>query len=104
MGLLGGMTEVPGTSWTSRIDGETGPDAAPFGSDWRFSGQITHVFTHFTLTLDVFLAEVDGRMALDESWWSAPSELPFEALPTVMKKVIEAALPGATRKTNAKKQ
>ncbi|MEZ5782178.1 MAG: A/G-specific adenine glycosylase [Rhizobiaceae bacterium] len=104
MGLLGGMTEVPGTAWTSRIDGETGADAAPFVSDWRFSGQITHVFTHFSLTLDVLLAEVDGRMALDESWWSTPSELPFEALPTVMKKVIEAALPGATRKTTAKKQ
>jgi A/G-specific adenine glycosylase len=31
-------------------------------------------------------------------WWSAADALPAEALPSVMKKAIEAALPGATRK------
>ena len=33
-----------------------------------------------------------------------PDDLPFEALPTVMKKAIEAALPGATAKILAKRQ
>jgi A/G-specific adenine glycosylase len=70
---------------------------APFAADWRFSGQIVHVFTHFSLTLDVFRAEVDGRARMPEAWWSTP-DLPFEALPTVMKKAIEAALPGATKR------
>jgi A/G-specific adenine glycosylase len=97
-GLLGGMTEVPGTAWTARIDGETGADAAPFAAEWRFSGQIVHVFTHFALTLDVFRAEVDEAVIFPGTWWSTPAELPFEALPTVMKKAIEAALPDATRK------
>ena len=31
-------------------------------------------------------------------WWSPPEALPGEALPSVMKKVVEAAIPGATRK------
>jgi len=102
-GLLGGMAEIPGTAWTARLDGATGAEAAPFAADWRFSGQIVHVFTHFSLTLDVFRAEVDGRARMPEAWWSTPADLPFEALPTVMKKAIEAALPGATRKIPARR-
>lgn len=102
-GLLGGMTEVPGSAWTARIDGATTPDAAPFRADWRFSGRVIHVFTHFALELDVYAAKVDERAEMPGSWWSDPAELPFEALPTVMKKAIEAALPGATRKTGREK-
>lgn len=102
-GLLGGMAEIPGTAWTARLDGATGAEAAPFAADWRFSGQIVHVFTHFSLTLDVFRAEVDGRARMPEAWWSTLADLPFEALPTVMKKAIEAALPGATRKIPARR-
>lgn len=103
-GLLGGMTEVPGTAWTARIDGGTDPESAPFAAEWRFCGQIVHVFTHFTLTLDVFLAKVEKQSAGAAGWWSKPDDLPFEALPTVMKKAIEAALPGATAKILAKRQ
>ncbi|HSG95871.1 MAG TPA: A/G-specific adenine glycosylase, partial [Afifellaceae bacterium] len=36
--------------------------------------------------------------APDGAWWSTAEKLPDEALPSVMKKAIEAALPGATRK------
>lgn len=44
-GLLAGMTEVPGSSWTARIDGDSSIGAAPFIADWVSSGSITHVFT-----------------------------------------------------------
>lgn len=97
-GLLGGMAEVPGTPWNARFDGGTTPAEAPFAADWRFSGRVSHVFTHFALELDVFHARVDESARLPGAWWSKPGELPGEALPTVMKKAIEAALPGATRK------
>ena len=50
-GLLGGMTEVPTTGWTARIDGETTTEAAPFAADWQACGSVTHVFTHFELRL-----------------------------------------------------
>lgn len=97
-GLLGGMAGPPTTDWTARQDGATGPDAAPFPADWRPSGTISHVFTHFELRLDVFLARVPDRPAPHAMFWSSHQDLPGEALPTVMKKAIEAALPGATRR------
>ncbi len=96
-GLLGGMSEVPTTGWTARIDGETSDNAAPFPATWRRASQITHVFTHFSLELDVFVANVAGISAPDGHRWSPASTLHGEALPTVMKKVIESAIPGATK-------
>jgi A/G-specific adenine glycosylase len=96
-GLLGGMSEVPTTGWTARVDGETSPQAAPFTAAWQRAGSISHVFTHFTLELDVYRAEADGDTP-SGCFWSRPAEISGEALPTVMKKAIEAAIPGATRK------
>ena len=96
-GLLGGMTEVPTTAWTARVDGATTEAAAPFAADWRRAGQIAHVFTHFALELDVFHAHVKSN-APEGHFWSLAHEISGEALPTVMKKVIEAAIPGATKK------
>ena len=97
-GLLGGMTEVPTTGWTARIDGAIGTDSAPFPAKWQRAGSINHVFTHFTLDLDVFRADLPQRVELDGHFWSSADELGGEALPTVMKKVIEAAIPGATKR------
>ncbi|TGT61431.1 A/G-specific adenine glycosylase [Mesorhizobium sp. M00.F.Ca.ET.170.01.1.1] len=96
-GLLGGMTEVPTTAWTARADGATTTDAAPFPADWQRAGRIAHVFTHFALELEVFHAHIKGD-APDGHFWSLPHDISGEALPTVMKKVIEAAIPGATKK------
>jgi A/G-specific adenine glycosylase len=95
-GLLGGMTEVPNSAWGE----DTGTAAdAPFPAGWRLAGTVVHVFTHFRLELNVYCAR---GVALDDMpdgcWWSAADALPGEALPSVMKKAIEAALPGATRK------
>lgn len=97
-GLLGGMAGPPTTDWTVRQDGATTPEAAPFAADWRASGTISHVFTHFELRLDVFLATVSARPVPHGMFWSTAQDLPGEALPTVMKKAIEAALPGATKR------
>jgi A/G-specific adenine glycosylase len=97
-GLLGGMTEVPTTDWTSRVDGATGADSAPFAANWQRVGSIAHVFTHFALDLDVFRADVLANPAPDGHFWSAAADLAGEALPSVMKKVIEAAIPGATKR------
>ena len=94
-GLLAGMSQVPTTGWTARIDGETGLEAAPFPRlDWRNCGTIAHVFTHFALELTVWRADATPP-PLDGQWWSAPDALSGEALPTVMKKAIACALPDA---------
>lgn len=91
-GLLGGMTEVPGTAWSARADGDTGTAAAPFAADWRDCGQIRHVFTHFELRLEVFCARLGVRPELAGGWWAARASLDAAGLPTIMKKAVEAAL------------
>lgn len=96
-GLLGGMAEVPSTGWNSRTDGELVPGAAPFAAKWENSGSISHVFTHFALELTVFRAEIAERPAENGGWWARLEDIHTEALPTVMKKAIEAAIPGSTK-------
>ena len=107
-GLLAGMTGVPTTNWDSRQDGASDTSEAPFGGDWEDCGSIKHVFTHFELNLKVYRQVIEnhaptareryGNNARPEHWWSSAHELPNEALPSVMKKAIELALPHATRK------
>lgn len=96
-GLLAGMSEVPTTTWTARADGATGEDAAPLAARWQKKGTISHVFTHFRLELTVYLAHVGSTGMSGPHWWSARKDLSGEALPTVMKKAIECALPGITK-------
>lgn len=85
-GLLGGMTEVPGSDWTSALPAP----AYPMAAAWSHRGQVVHVFTHFRLELEVWSAEVapDG---LDGGWWATPQALADEALPTLFRKVLAAA-------------
>jgi A/G-specific adenine glycosylase len=96
-GLLGGMAEVPGTVWTELRQSE---DAAPIAGNWQISARdVEHTFTHFHLVLNVRHARFAMATAVpDEAWWSPAEALPYEALPSVMKKAIEAVLPGATKK------
>jgi len=93
-GLLGGMSEPPTTGWTSRIDGETGADAAPFRALWKQVGSVEHVFTHFELELTVYRGYVDAA-PLPGHWWS--KNVTGEALPNLMRKAIEVALPGSSK-------
>lgn len=111
-GLLGGMSEVPTTAWTSNRDGATGIDHAPFAANWQPCGTVTHVFTHFELRLSVYRADVerseveaergaaaftqqDAKARSDNGFWVPVTNLDGEALPTVMKKAISAAIPAA---------
>jgi A/G-specific adenine glycosylase len=96
-GLLGGMAEVPGTVW---IELRASESAAPIAGDWKTAAQnVEHTFSHFHLVLNVRQARFAMTSAApDGAWWSPADALAHEALPSVMKKAIEAALPGATRK------
>ncbi|QND52233.1 A/G-specific adenine glycosylase [Phyllobacterium sp. 628] len=97
-GLLGGMTEVPTTAWTSRVDGETSVEAAPFHANWTPCGAIVHVFTHFELRLAIYKADNVRKQNNLDGWWIQVEKLENEALPTVMKKAIAAAIPDAFEK------
>jgi A/G-specific adenine glycosylase len=94
-GLLGGMTEVPTTEWTARMDGTTEMEAAPFPANWTAAGGITHIFTHFELRLNVYTANGVHEQNGSDGWWVKIEKLAGEALPTVMKKAIAAAIPDA---------
>lgn len=97
-GLLGGMVQVPTTEWS-----EPGPEAAAIATarpvaagPWRaLAKPVRHVFTHFELELAVETAR--AACAPDASGrWCAPADVPRAGLPTVFRKVVAAALEGAS--------
>lgn len=89
-GLLGGMTEVPGSDWAAEL-----PTLDhPLHADWTHRGQVVHIFTHFRLELEVWSATVAPE-SLDGGWWAEPKALGGEALPTLFRKVLAAAGLGA---------
>lgn len=85
-GLLGGMTEVPGSGWTAELP----PSVYPAEGEWRHRGQVVHVFTHFRLELEIWSAVVAAE-GFEDGWWAAPGSLKGEALPTLYRKVLAAA-------------
>lgn len=85
-GLLGGMTEVPGSDWAADLIAP----AYPVDGQWQHRGQVVHVFTHFRLALEVWSTSVTGDK-LDGGWWSEPAALRGEALPTLFRKVLAVA-------------
>jgi A/G-specific adenine glycosylase len=93
-GLLGGMTELPGTDWRAAPwpSGEA-QGQAPMVAAWRAAGRIRHVFTHFELHLDVYAAQVD---AIHADGFLRPShQLDREALPSLMRKCVNVAIGSA---------
>ncbi len=91
-GLLGGMTEIPGTGWETLLDAALAARQAPVEASYRkLDRQVAHAFSHFHLRLDIYVAEV-------ASWRRAPMGYRFvperrldkEAFPSVMRKIIEA--------------
>src|SRR3984957_15555272 len=96
-GLLGGMTEVPGSSWLAAQEDKAALKQAPglkgFARWHRKAGVVTHVFTHFPLQLVVYTANVPARTRAPEGTrWVPIATLRDEALPNVMRKVIAHGL------------
>jgi A/G-specific adenine glycosylase len=76
-GLLGGMAALPGGEWTETAPGR--PKAI---------GKVRHVFTHFSLDLDV----VPRVKPEGEGWWQPIANLAEAGLPTLYRKAAEAVL------------
>ncbi|SDR60816.1 A/G-specific DNA-adenine glycosylase [Rhizobiales bacterium GAS113] len=98
-GLLGGMTEVPGTEWTNDFDVATALAQAP-GSlkgaaalEWRrLDGKVRHVFTHFPLELTVFVAAAATTTRAPPGCRFLPRQgIAGAAFPTLMRKVLKHA-------------
>jgi A/G-specific adenine glycosylase len=96
-GLLGGMTEVPGSDWRAAQDDDAALKQAPRLAGvtrWhRKAGVVTHVFTHFPLELVVHTARVAARARAPKGMrWVPIATLEDEALPNLMRKVIAHGL------------
>ena len=87
-GLLGGMLGLPTSDWRAGpfSDAEA-VVAAPVPAHWRDFGAVEHIFTHFSLTLRVFVADDDENRP-DFVW--TPRE-GLGALPSVFLKAARAA-------------
>ena len=87
-GLLGGMMEVPGSEWTEKL-----PTAdAPLTANWcKLPGVVEHTFTHFHLEIIVLAATVVDAEPDPHCRWVAAQEVDAEALPSVMRKVVQHA-------------
>jgi A/G-specific adenine glycosylase len=81
-GLLGGMTGLPTSDW-----GAAPSFAPPVAGEWSAAGSVEHVFTHFSLTLEVHVGTGDGGAFL----WTSAKEA-AASLPTVFRKALERGL------------
>ena len=86
-GLLGGMTELPGTVWRGeRWSAAEISQAAPMVAEWQEIGEVRHGLTHFELHLRVYAARVEAIVG--DGFLRAVDALEAEALPSVMRKCV----------------
>ena len=99
-GLLGGMTELPTTTWShdfrslrARAEAPVLAQANGGGHKWRrLPGVVRHTFTHFPLELTVYVTDVAANTcAPPGTRWVRVQDLDNEALPSVMRKVVAQA-------------
>jgi len=81
-GLLGGMTEVPGSDWTQDKLSADAITSAPLAGNWRDVGEARHTFTHFHLILTVKHAEFSEDAKPDRGRWVPGEHVSSEALST----------------------
>ncbi|MGH7118619.1 MAG: A/G-specific adenine glycosylase [Acetobacteraceae bacterium] len=90
VGLLGGMTELPGTEWCAKpLSRRAALAAAPIEAAWRHAGVVRHGFTHFVLDITLYAASVPVITA--PGFLRPKNRLAAEALPSVMRKCCDLA-------------
>ncbi len=101
-GMLGGMLALPDDGWSARSDGWSvgGEDRPPISGEWRFAGEVSHVFTHFALRLElaVYSGQDWASLAPDAEpgpggqWWPL-ARLAEAGLPTLFAKAARLVWP-----------
>ncbi|MEO8926267.1 MAG: A/G-specific adenine glycosylase [Caulobacteraceae bacterium] len=89
-GLLGGMLGLPTSDW--RAAPWTSAQAlasAPAPGPWRKVGEVDHVFTHFSLTLEVYVAP--GCAPRPGFIWT-PIDEALAATPSVFRKALQRGI------------
>lgn len=90
-GMLGGMRALPDDGWSAQKDGD---GVAPFDADWQIMPRhVAHVFTHFTLSLNIAVtASVPVDFEPDEGEYWPVKSLDNAGLPTLFSKVAKAVI------------
>jgi A/G-specific adenine glycosylase len=91
-GLLGGMIEIPSTPWEAKQPHDISP---PIEAEWsKVIIPVEHTFTHFHLQLSVWKTTTAEKSLPDGGGyrWVHKDQLAHEALPSLMRKVVVAAL------------
>ncbi|MDP9057655.1 MAG: A/G-specific adenine glycosylase [Pseudomonadota bacterium] len=81
-GMLGGMRALPDDGWSAGADGSSTP---PLPGPLQIAGEVSHVFTHFTLRLELAVYSGDDWASLegaDGEWWPL-DRLEEAGLPTL---------------------
>ena len=97
-GLLGGMMEIPSTSWGTKLPRKI---AAPVKAKWtKLETPVEHTFTHFHLQLSVWKTSTADSSLPDEGdyRWVHKDDLVHEALPSLMRKVVAVTLENKPRR------
>ena len=91
-GLLGATLELPGGPWRTG-EPAIGPADAPFAARWRrLPGLVEQIFTHFTLRLTLYVAEVGAAPPrLEGALWVAPEDAASAGFSSVMLKALAHA-------------
>lgn len=93
-GLLGGMRALPSSEWV-RVSATGTPSGslAPFSGDWCDAGSVTHIFTHFALTLNIRTLSLKRgcKPQLDGEWWVI-KHINDAGLPSLFVKAAQRAM------------
>ena len=89
--MLGGMRALPDDGWIARSDGARAP---PLAGPWQAGGAVSHVFTHFSLELQLQLYSGDDWASLnhDEGEWWPLGRLDEAGLPALFAKAARLAI------------
>jgi A/G-specific adenine glycosylase len=91
-GLLGGMNAFPASNFAEDFDPSNALAYAPREACWRETGAVSHIFTHFSLELTVYVARIIQPAPIVENCrWARAATLGKEGLPTLMRKVAVRA-------------
>jgi len=91
-GLLGGMIEIPSSTWLEMPPHHTPTTPiAACHADWQLLPiQIRHSFTHFDLYIEIMYAK--GKTKDKNGFWESATNLDTHALPSLMQKICTAVL------------
>ncbi len=92
-GLLGGTLELPGGPWQAAERADASAAQAPFPAPWRrLPGEVAQAFTHFTLRLTLYAAEVGSSPPGAEGLiWIEPAAAEGAGFSSLMLKAVTHA-------------